>query len=642
MPRFLGILVSLVLIAATVAGAEKNAAVREREEHYPAWVRWEEYKNRQSDNKGRLAWYEREISILQEPEGVKEALHLNGWEVGYIIRSHGFSFALFGTPELWNKSLHFYDGKLLFNQFDGSLTLMELETGKVVARNRVYSNVYIRKREKVVRRNMAAEWKHHGNILAGSGTLIDAETGAVLDSDASGILYASQKIIYRLYEGFRKNSLCVMDSDTRQKKVLLENQYKITAIAEGDSILCISSTDLLAPYKLRCFSLPEGELLWETPLPQKDNFPAFVRQGDRVYVFAYPYPKNRCTYIHAYDMQGQLLETIPATPDLFGGMIPDTYFSMDYSFKGVQYKGNGTGNSLSSLQREKAVLWDFADTIEDTYGLTIYPLAVCRLPGGGYVWIDSDPENAIPRLHYRDGDVAWSGTIRAVDKLMAFTACEGTWNLFAVGGDEKHIVYISHSGMMECLDRRTGQSRWIYRFPMLYIENKIESEWRHKERFAVIAPQRYYQFFTERAAWCDSELDARDIQPFLVDGRGEPDRAAVIIDPSPDTGHKEDVWPAAVATWTLCLALAAAIAAIWKIGKKRRRAFAYLCAAVACVIVNSSLGGYSRITYHFLAVDFWAAIVLLVLPYAWPHIREWFAAQTRYHSGDHSVEHRDT
>ena len=163
---------------------------------------------------------------------------------------------------------------------------------------------------------------------------------------------------------------------------------------------------------------------------------------------------------------------------------------------------------------------------------------------------------------------------------------------FAVAGDENYIVYLSHSGRLECLDRFTGQSRWIYVFPMLFIDNSTGRNWSGGERFTVARLLQTKQFFTERAKYCDEELNTQGILPFLVDGTGEPVQPTVIVDPSPDTGHKEDVLPSAIAAWSLSLALAVALAVIWKSGMRwLYKSFAYMLIISAAVAVNLFFGG---------------------------------------------------
>lgn len=630
MSRFIGAL-TLVLVIACLPGiraSEGNGRVSESPRGYsPVWNRAQDYLFSPENKDNFAEWQERRAAILKNPGALDEALRLHGWGVGTVLSAGGFSFPMFNPPQDWDKSFYIYDGKIFFNQPDGSLTLIDLDTGRVIGRNRNYFIPYAKnenERRPIVRRMWAIEWERLGKILVGGAFIVDAETGAILERSYDAPTISSGKIVYDTYQGDLKHTLYVMDCETKQKNTLRDSVFDIKFTTAGDNVFCISRIPPSGPTLLIGFSLVDGASLWETPLPEKRLFPTLVSQENLIYVFSRLYDEEQCSQIHVYSMQGRLLETVPATPELFGGVMPDRFFLEDFSFKGAQHKGRSLYYRSPSIERNR--LWLCADTLKEKYGLTAYPQAASFLPGGGIAWIECDLSDNIPRLHYRDETTAWSGTIRAVDKLMALQAGTGAGTqLFGMAGDGKYIVYASNSGKMECLDRYTGQSRWIYVFSMLYIDNAAGSAQRGDERFTFAAGSKYHQFFTERAAWCDKQLATKGILSFHVDGMDDPKQAVVIVDPSPDTGHRQDVLAAAMGAWGISLALLAALAAICKLRKGRRfKALVCIAVVIFCLVANYFLGGYSWYTFQLLRLDFWVAILLLLLPSVWPAFQDWF------------------
>lgn len=621
MSRLVCAMLLVAALAATAGHSGEGTSPPEDPGHYrPAYFPWLEYQEERGNGYYK-EWNERLFSLLQRPEGIREALHVYGWGIGTVINVGYLSIPLFNR-NIREMSLFVFDGKLIFNQPDGSLTLMELATGKVLGRTRRYFEEYGRAqpKRKAIRAIYPESWRQYEKILKGSRLLIDSDTGEIVDEFSRAMVAPHFKMVYSSYGNNLEHKLTLLDYDTKEKTVLMEQGRGAFSVG-GDRIF--SRTTIDSASKLMCFSLMDGKELWTVPLPDNEYHPAIVYQDDIVYVFGQPYESEQCTHILAFDMQGRLVETILATPELFGGEMPDTYFHKNFLFKGVQYEGNA-GDFDFFLTNERIGLWNFVKAIRKTHDLTVYPQAASELPEDGFAWIECAPADAVPKLHYRDKTHAWSGTIRAVDKLMALEATRGGSIYFAVAGDENHIVYLSHSGRLECLDRFTGQSRWIYVFPMLFIDNSKGGSWSGGERFTMARQFQTKQFFTDRAKYCDEELNTQGILPFLVDGAGEPAQPTVIVDPSPDTGHKEDVLPSAIAAWSLSLALAAALAVIWKSGMRRLyKSLAYILIIIAVVAVAIFFGGYSWFTFTLLRIDFWAGVFLFLFPLAWPTLREW-------------------
>lgn len=621
-----GLVFSLILAMSLMAatghsGDDARPPDNKQRKDSPAWVRWMDYKNSSAGKDYDKEWRKRQAAFLEGSDAINQILHIYGWKLRDIIFYDGkIGSTLYLFPKEWDKVFYVQDGKILFYQPDGSLTLIELESGKVIGRTRHYSPVYSIPGARELFRMGVEKWEQCGKILIGDGRkLVDFETGNYLETASETRIASPDRIVYTKYESPLNYSLYLLNGDTKQRIRLLDNRFTVTYTVTEDRILCISNNHSL-PNTLSCFSLSDGAPIWEVVLPYWQNFHRLVCQDGVIYVFAAWYKNDTVTQIHTYDMQGRRWETLSATPDLFGGTMPDRFFGDDFSFKGVRHKGR-RARSIPRIA-ETDNLWRFVDTLKDKYGVTAMPQAACMLPNGGFTWIECDPEDNIPRLRYRDDAHSWSGTIRAVDKLLTLEAGRGAITLFAIAGDEKHIVYASNSGRMECLDRVTGRSKWIYVFPMFYVDYIADAGWKQKERFTLEAKYTYGAFFTQRAAYCDNDLDAQGVLPFLVDGESAPKQTRIVLDPSPDMGHTLDVWPATITAWGVPLVLAAALAATWKTKKRLLfKSIIYVAVAICSEVVIFHFGGYSWYTYQLLRIAFWVAIILLVFPFIWPHIR---------------------
>lgn len=242
-------------------------------------------------------------------------------------------------------------------------------------------------------------------------------------------------------------------------------------------------------------------------------------------------------------------------------------------------------------QSTERKLWAFAKIMRDRFKIATYPQACVELPGGGYSWIECDPENCRATLRYRDATRSWSGTIRITEEIVNMLAANGSISPFGMAGDDQHIVYLVANGKMECVDRFSGESKWIYVFPMRYIISESESRKRGENRFRFSSVGLY---FTEKAIDCDDNLIPGDIYPLLVDGRLEPSRVPIVVDPAPDPGHMADVLlPGAISSLSpfvllLCLWL------LWKIPYRGGRILAALIILIASLFLINHFGGYSR------------------------------------------------
>lgn len=584
----------------------------------PAYFAWQEYMGEQSDYHRERE--ERRSSLLGRPEGIREALRVYGWGVGTVEDTDLFRYAKFSSPRFWKISLHVFDGKAIFNQPDGTLTLIELETGKILGRIRRRCNEDDRVENTPVRAIQAGTWEQYGTLLLGEDLLIDPETAEIIDDFSySGIKIAPpNKIVYGSYGDYREHKLTILDYNTNEKTVIMEDGRDKFTVA-GELVFCIAEVDL-ARRKLACFSLSDGRQLWETPLPDELHYQFIVSQNDIVYVFAKANGANWCSEILSFDSQGRSLKTIPAAPKYFGGKIPD--FHSYFTFMGVGHEGGFSESRL--FRNERIGLWEFVAAIKNSHNLSVAPQAGCLLPDGGFAWIECDPKNAVPVLHYRDSTRSWSGIMRTVDKLMAFEASVGIQTFFAIAGDENHVVYLSNSGRLECLDRFTGQSLWIYSFPILWIDDAQGAKWTGWKRFTASTLFESRQFFTERLKYCDMELGSQGILAFLVDNEEASEQPVIITDPSPKTGHRGGALPAAIAAWTLSLVLLAAAIAIWKSAVRRLYKSLVLVAIIAVTTTTYFfLGGYSWYTFNLLRLAFWVGIILLFFPMARRRFHIW-------------------
>jgi len=578
----------LFVVLATAAG---RSGETERNIESPTYYTWNKLKEDRTKDIFYREWFDRISSLEQGPEAARKARRVQ------------WSESLF----FWNRSLFAFDGKLVFTQPDGTLTLIELETGKVIGRTRQYFPAWSGNHR--VREIHDGGWKQNGKVVVGNRYLIDGETGEIIDESRSEMtIIPPNKIVYGSYGSGEKlkTELAFLDYSTKEKTVVMEDGSK-EFIVVGQLIFSLSETDL-SPSRLVCFSLSDGRELWSAPLDGDLYYEILAGKDDVVYVFAKTYKGDQCTGIMKFDPQGRLSGAIPSALEFPGGEIAGSAFR-------ITPVGFTRGKRAS---RPHPSIWDFVAAYAGVHHSVVFPQAACFLPDGGFAWIECKLPDAVPVLKYRDNTRSWSGTIRTTDEIMALEATKGFRRAFDIAGDDRHIAYLSDSGRLECLDRFTGQSRWIYVFPVLYFDDSFERRLPEAGRFTSYTLSITRRYFTERAEDCDRELDTQDIHPFLVEGKGDLEQPSIIIDPSPDQRHKEGALLCALAVWGISLTLLAALAAIWwKSGVQKINAS--IVVVIVAAITHYILGGYSWYTSSLLRIDFWIGIVLLLFAV----IRQW-------------------
>lgn len=143
-------------------------------------------------------------------------------------------------------------------------------------------------------------------------------------------------------------------------------------------------------------------------------------------------------------------------------------------------------------------------------------------PGGGYHF-GSEGEVLDRQFHFVDEDSTWSGTPGYLNR-------QRSTFLNRITLTEDLLLVATSDGQMECLERKTGASRWIYVYPARWREISYCDEWRPFWAHAgeYLANLRIYE----------REKFHGEVSGTVVVGGPDPGRFRVMLDPEP-TGHCE-------------------------------------------------------------------------------------------------------
>jgi hypothetical protein len=420
-----------------------------------------------------------------------------------------------------------HEGKVYFGQSDGSLTILNLEAGEVIARKK--GNLYPR----------SLQWTEAGILLLsyrGTALLNAATLDATWQTkkhDTSGLV--GHRLLMRDKYGL------IECRELATGKILWSYKLDgaISTVVEGGKILVFRSGVYDGPKRVPAvvlLDLETGKEILHKTTPDGVHYLRAYFDGEHIYLVSGTYkgvhdprftrfdrgrPSARFERLLVWDLNGNEVEAIPV-PDGFKNdrLLYDNAFTLGgkvfargrvyASRDAVPPRAPGLGELVPE---ELPIDPETAITRFQVVGgtLTMRPAAICRdrYSIGGDKPLTISLESEYGR---------WTGTL-------PYLPVPGI--IFAVGSTPDRILLGSNLGHVECLDAKSGESLWMYVFPTI----------RHTTSYSSrgLPPDK-----TTAAA--NYEQDNRNRKPqsgMVLDGSTEPSQPKIIFDPSPTNPFKE-------------------------------------------------------------------------------------------------------
>ena len=335
-----------------------------------------------------------------------------------------------------------YDGKVIFAQGTGSLTVLDLQTGEVLLR---------KKRQK--------DFWYSGTLEhCGEGVLmIDYSRIALLDEDTFDPLWQADKSYDAVADG---NHVVSHDGDhtVSCRKVGTGELCWTVEMEAGWHVLAAKGKALVATpdfwdgrSALMVLDLQSGRRLLDHQAPPGVHWLQVYFDGERVYVVDAGPPRFSAEpgTLTALNLQGKVVGKVDAdSPEV----VPSSteHWNGRFFWDGKFFSHDGRVRPVYAHEPESLVeYWRREETFPES------------LPSGVFVRsyhvIDISGERG-QLLQMIMSNKSWGVYAPHLDKdgyVYQVTEAEGKLLL----GDSK--------GHMECLDVETGRPRWIYKFPLI-------------------------------------------------------------------------------------------------------------------------------------------------------------------------------
>ena len=429
------------------------------------------------------------------------------------------------------------DGRLFLQQPDGSIIVLDLQTGAVL--NRVTQANLPRKTSSsktIPSLPISKEVIIIGNAVIGkNGT--NKET-FILDKRTCEILYnridhewrrCGDFIVFRNRSGnqFLSSELYALNinslSATQLKPEFSTNGGLMLDLHGDLGIFQIS--ERYSPGTLEAIDLSTGNSLWTIKNTTDRAWQGVVFDNESIHIFAGPEHSRNirlpCEIVLSFSPEGNELTTTPATKEMFGGRIPLQFYAV--SFKGVSYRYGMPHKQKSDSTPDKNLLEKLRGKID----LSRYWHSVKILPNGSIFVIQLDGVDK-SSVFFLDSRHTWETEIVCLTDLAAceshfetewaaYQSHSGLSEHLSFASNDDHLVYASISGKVECFDKVTGRSIWIYAFPMRpinrqnkYLEPSVWEIWGK------------CVFFTDEIAYYEQNIDELEntLNLRALDGKG--------------------------------------------------------------------------------------------------------------------------
>lgn len=514
--------------------------------------------------------------------------------------------------ELQHSPFFLQNDRLLFLQPDYTLTVLDVNTGKVLGRD-----VAIRNNddfwESLKSRFSDTKWQLEGDVAVTCREygifIIDMKEGKVRQDYLGYDCVQNDVLLYDkglFFKDRNRLSLVMVDVETFTEKTLcrfLRGSYDVM----NERLFVWSKTD---SQELKCFDLKSGSLIWMKSLPRRiDSLGMICRDGMAMVFGSSPKARSfgkdvaRTGRIHidrllAYDEKGNLIDAQRIDADDFGGEWPAS--SQEFTFRGREYSVRERFTKFAAARADA----ENQDAPRTSINSTPPDVEISRhydpVSSGGKAWYG---------ITFDDGNDSWRGRIKSMDSWPAFIS-DLPW-AFRLATTDRYVILGTPNGKVECLDRNTGRSLWLYSYPILdFVQWSRDSFLTFSSAYRTSGWQPY--FLAEDWERYRKSLSIADQTGVTVDG--EIANPSITVDPAPiPLEGKRNV---VILGWIVVgIVLAACAIGIARTGK-RDPATAFNCvtmALFALLFAFSLLSRYSRA----MTLPMVAAIVIALGLYHW-------------------------
>ena len=409
------------------------------------------------------------------------------------------------------------NGKVFFLQPDLTITVLDLKSGKVLSRDvsvrrymrtwQNYDRVLVRKW--VVTGNFAVADLSHGIII------VDTRTGRIAKSiphhdgeshDAKPV--ASDGFVY-----FFSPDRELMKIDTETLEIRRLEKYFLGDIAVAGGLFFTLSSWMSDNQKLSCYDIKSGKFLWSRRAPHTFHWlkMTFEEEVVRVALMAQK----------GFEELGE------------DSTNRDKKKYAYFSFTGTELSEND-GRVADFQSTEQRDHLEKMRRIRDPFALSA-TIATVVLDDGSVAGIGSySGSRKDGYAVFWDGkeNNSWKGRLAGMDDLGdEYGQAIFTRSLFSLEVTDEFVLVGTPNGKVECLDRGTGRSQWIYKYPGFNYMRWGEGA--GATRYAMLHWEKWWSgFYVNEYLNYQKSLSLEE-QGVVIDGDTMPSSTVVHVDPSP-------------------------------------------------------------------------------------------------------------
>lgn len=437
-----------------------------------------------------------------------------------IRTAHAYMF----MQSMYQSRLFMYRDTVIFLQPDGSITVLALKDGSVLRRAKQPGRNF-----HTLRADLFEE--RNGNILgASNGSLF------LLDGKTFELLWA-QKAVQPLlrpeayYYSDGNHALAAADPGTGKDIWRVDvggyGQFEYS----GGRIFVLASNHWNADNSfLVCLDAADGRELWRKSAPRNTAWMRLAVSDAKLYVVRADYDgqsksDRSIREVMVWNHDGEFLESSPPGPGL-NKTDAWSIDNVDLHLEGTTYRKRGIPYAESPMRALTA-----AEQARFNFRTRNGPEGFA-LPGGGVVGtvIEESSKSeqhdgaANRRLFFIEDSIAWT---RKADYL----EFQGRNGLFDAVESGDSLVLAYRLGQVECLDRRTGKSRWLYIFPT----NRADLSGPYR----FMPSPHHKEYYLDSLARYRRETNGIGISGTVIDGDTGAPGTRIIIDPAPVHYYEE-------------------------------------------------------------------------------------------------------
>ena len=468
---------------------------------------------------------------------------------------------------------YIHEDKLIFLQADWTLTVLDLPTGDVIKRDTTFRQYNI---ERHLVDLPVAEWNTFGNLLWGRGgwrtTVVVSLPEWRLDISSAYIMFKEHRPLFygsRMFLRTNDDMIVSIDSISGAKMELCTIGEGTFDIMDGKVFAFIKENRWDTMRKVACFSADDGRLLWEKIAPSDQFWEGGVCLDSKVYVFGAPVnaagtPQRRSGFIYTFSPEGRQIDMAESGILGLGSPLnPDFTFMRRKFDYGRLEPDDGEG----PLRFPNAFNGKGEDIAEKRLG-RVPGICITQQSDGSVAGIDFDMGRLRPagaktiepgkcHIYFIDGDSFWEGRANPILGMVTHRYGFGRLFLhhdFPLAVTENYVVYGGSNGKVECLDRATGRSLWLYSFSGMDCTG-----WRAPGlgRFSVGKWQYWGEsFYVEDRRWYEREyFSTTTLSGTEIFGDPVPPSTRFVVDPAPDPFPTDNALLAALLSWSVAIGM---------------------------------------------------------------------------------------